>query len=102
MRTWDIHSKKENCPHHKGIFGHVTAVFGGNETQARGALHVHLLIFGGIAPKLLQSAAYVEAACIRVEAALDKMYVAELPQHLHVQDMLTQDLQTQESSMLLE
>jgi hypothetical protein len=45
----------EGCPHHTGIFGDITAFFGTIETQQRGALHFHVLLWGGLTPKLLEN-----------------------------------------------
>ena len=56
VTTWFFKSKASNCPHHKGIFGQVTrSFFGCIETQARGALHFHIILWGGLEPKLLQN-----------------------------------------------
>ncbi len=88
VRTWFFQSQKSNCPHHKGVFGHVTAAFGGIETQARGALHFHLLIWGSIPPKVLQQAAFIPEACKKVSAALDHIFTAALPPEKHIKDMM--------------
>ncbi len=48
VKTKFFHDRK------KGIFGYITAFFGMIETQARGALHFHVIIWGGISPKLLE------------------------------------------------
>ena len=47
----------------------MTAYFGCIETQACGALHFHVILWGGITPKLLEKAANGEYT--RKEAALD-------------------------------
>ena len=98
VRTWFFQSKKNNSPHHKGIFGHVTAVFGGIETQARGALHFHLLIWGSIPPKVLHWASYIPEIRAKVQAALDKMYCAQIPKDLHVKDMMLRSMKSSLSS----
>ena len=84
VRTWYFKGQEENNPRHKGIFGHVTAFFGMTETQQRGALHFHVIIWGGITPKLLEKAASIEDICKHIQMALDSMYTAEVPLGVHV------------------
>ena len=79
VRTWSFMSKASNSPHHKGVFGHTRAFFGCVETQARGALHFHAIIWGGIKPKLLEHATSIPAVCQAVQRALDKMFSAQIP-----------------------
>ena len=88
VRTWYFKSKAKNSPHHKGVFGYVTAVYGSVETQARGALHFHIVIWGGITPKLLENSVGVPEVCKCVEEVLDTMYTAELPRAKHVEEIL--------------
>ena len=76
----------------KGIFGHVYAGDGVTETQARSALHFHLILFGGLNPRLLQNVAGLDDLCIEVANALDSMYTAELPRTVHVADMIEKRL----------
>ena len=91
-RTWYFKSKAHNSPHHKGIFGYVVAHFGCIETQARGALHFHIILWGGISPNLLEKAASMPEVCTWIEEALDTMYTAEIPRSIHVRDMITQKM----------
>ena len=44
-----------------GMVGKIHGAFGVNESQARGSLHMHLLIWGGLPPSLLQYGGSVEA-----------------------------------------
>jgi Helitron helicase-like domain at N-terminus len=88
VTTWFFKSKASNSPHHKGIFGEVRCFFGCIETQARGALHFHVLLWCGLQPKLLQSAAYIPELCVQVEKALDEIYKAEIPPNMHVKDII--------------
>jgi hypothetical protein len=67
VTTWFFKAKASNCTHHKGIFGWVQCFYGSIETQACGALHFHVLIWGGLEPKLLHNAAYIPALCLEVE-----------------------------------
>ena len=92
VRTWYFKAKSKNCPHHKGIFGHITAYFGCIETQARNALHFHLILWGGITPKLLQKATGFDELCTAIEEALDSMYSAEIPRNEHIKDLIYQKM----------
>jgi hypothetical protein len=74
----------EGCPHHTGIFGDITAFFGTIETQQRGALHFHVLLWGGLTPKLLESSVDFPALEAKISAALDSMYQAEAPLSHHI------------------
>ena len=68
----------------KGIFGHCVAVFSVNETQARGALHHHLVLWGGVPPLLMQRAATFPpqewAAFARI---LDSQFTCEVDPKFH-------------------
>jgi hypothetical protein len=88
-RTWYFKSKEDGCPCKKGVFGHVTAYFGATETQDRGALHFHLLIWGGITPTLLEDAAGFKSICHEIKKALDSQYVSSLPRSRHMAYMVT-------------
>ena len=92
VRTWHFKSSSSNSPHHKGIFGHVTAVFGCVETQDRGALHFHIIIWGGLSPDLLSEAAAFPEVCNMISTVIDSMFTAELPAHVHVRDMCLQHM----------
>ena len=92
VTTWFFKATASNCPHHKGIFGEVRSFFGCIETQARGALHFHILLWGGLEPKLLQSAAYIPELCAQVEKALDSIYKAEIPLSMHVKDIIVRKM----------
>ena len=87
-RTWYFKSRASNSPHHKGLFGYVTAHFGCIETQARGALHFHLVLWGGITPNLLEKGASFLDVCKSIEKAWNSMLVAHLPRSVHVKDIL--------------
>ena len=76
VRTWYYADSSDNCPNHKGIVGHVTAFFAMIETQVRGALYLHCLIWGGLSPKLLEGAAGIDCLCKEIQEALDTMYTA--------------------------
>jgi len=91
-RTWYFKSSASNNPHHKGIYGNVTAVYGSIETQARGALHFHILIYGGLNPKLLEDVTGHESLTKAISSVLSAMYNAELPRSVHIEDILIKQL----------
>ena len=64
---------------HKGIFGITLAFFGTIEDHKKGTLHVHLIIWGGLSPELLQKFAGIEAICAEISTTLDTMFTAHFP-----------------------
>ena len=58
----------------KGAFGHLTAVIGIPEDHAKGTLHYHFLLFGGLSPYVLQCFARVMKVRDTCEVAIDSMY----------------------------
>ena len=55
----------------KGRFGHIYAYYGMHETQHRGTLHYHVIVYGGLSPELLDAAAGIPPLCDAVTTALD-------------------------------
>ncbi|CAB9516444.1 helicase PIF1 [Seminavis robusta] len=96
-RTWYFKSEAANCPYHRGIFGHVVAFFGTVETQSRGALHFHVILWGSISPKLLEKSAGLPDICKQIQLALDSMYTAELPRHIHAKDIIVRAMKKSQS-----
>ena len=76
----------------KGVFGYLNAGEGVNEVQARLALHLHIILFGGLRPKLLEHASTIKVICKTVALALNEMYCAELPREVHIADLLQNHL----------
>lgn len=76
----------------KGVFGYINAGEGVHEVQARLSLHMHLILFGGLRPKLLESAPSIPELCKKVSEGLNKMYCAELPREVHVADLIKRNL----------
>jgi len=74
-----------------GVFGDVTAVFSVVEAQARGSLHAHMAIWGGVPPDLLQRVGAYPALVERVSRALDSMFHAELPVETHIESVLRRE-----------
>ena len=94
VKTWYFQLPSKKGTHRKGVFGHITAFYGQIETQQRGALHFHVIIYGGLCPKLLESCASFTELCEEVQKALDTMYIAEIPRCLHVQHELLQTMKS--------
>jgi hypothetical protein len=64
----------------KGIFGHCLAYIGVVEDHAKGTLHYHILLYGGLSPYLLQRFASLGQVCDAISKALDEMYRSSLPE----------------------
>jgi hypothetical protein len=75
------------------IAGNVIASSGVHENSARGALHMHLMIWAAIGPALLQGVADMEDVCNMVSDVLDSMLNATLPRNYHVKDLIAKELQ---------
>ena len=76
----------------KGVFGHINAAVGVNEVQARLVLHFHLILFGGLHPRLLQTVASFQDICEEVSSVLDTIYTVELPREVHIADLVKKQL----------
>ena len=76
----------------KGVFGHILAMHGVHETQQRGALHFHVILWGGITPKLLEGAAQYQDLCTTISEVLQTMYTADLPREMLVQDLVQREM----------
>ena len=63
----------------KGIFGRALGYYGVHEAHAKGNLHFHLVIWGGISSRVLQKYGGVPRICEAVTRALNSMYNATLP-----------------------
>jgi len=75
-----------------GLFGEILAFYGVTETQARGALHLHAILYGGLSPYLLQHAAYIDELCKEISQVLDDMFQAELSTEDHAHTMILKGL----------
>lgn len=67
-----------------GVFGRARAVYGVIETQSRGALHLHSLIWAGLPAAVLQKIAAEPQLVALAAKALDSMFCAELTASEHV------------------
>jgi hypothetical protein len=68
----------------KGIFGHALAAIGVIEDHAKGTVHFHLLLYGGLSPYVLQKFASFDKVCESVTRCLDSMYSSCAPEKYHV------------------
>jgi hypothetical protein len=78
----------------KGVFGNILAMHGVHETQQRGALHFHVVLWGGLTPKLLESADQCSSLCGVIGNVLDTMYRANLPRGLHVKEIIKKTMRS--------
>jgi hypothetical protein len=68
----------------KGIFGHALAAIGVIEDHAKGTVHFHLLLYGGLSPYVLQKFASFDRVCKSITQCLDSMYSSCAPEEYHV------------------
>ena len=76
--------KKAEVLTERGIFGLGSAVYGVIECQGRGALHMHALFWGGVAPEHLQAVAHIPKCQEQIRHFVDSMAVAWLPTAYHL------------------
>jgi len=72
----------------KGVFGPLFSGGGCIETQGRGTLHLHINLWGGLCPELMQSVAAYPVWAKHVAKTLDRMVRAGLPENLLVDQLL--------------
>ena len=77
-----------DSPDSFGITGTPWAFFGKSETTGSGALHFHVVVWGGLSPDLLESVSDVPELCAKVAAVLDSTNCASLDRHHHVRDLV--------------
>ena len=68
----------------KGICGHPLSVIGVTEDDGKGALHFHLLFFGGIPPSVLQRFANITKVSEAIAAVLDSIHTSRFPVETHL------------------
>ncbi|KAI9551024.1 hypothetical protein GHT06_005687 [Daphnia sinensis] len=73
-----------------GLFGLPLASFGVVEEQARGTPHCHAIVWGGLPPSLLQSAAGAPRLLDVIASLLDRMVAAELEPKTIAHHLLSQ------------
>ena len=100
-KTTYFRSSDLNNAHHKGIFGYTTALSGCIETQARGALHIHIIVYGGLKPKLLEDCVGFKPLCEVVSSVLDSMYTASMPLSAHIENFLLTKMKHHETGKKL-
>ena len=72
----------------KGLFGTLLAAYGVIEESRRRALHLHILLWGGLPPRLLQKVAAYPYLWKEVTGVLGTMYKAEISQPHHILRLL--------------
>jgi len=70
------------------VVGSARAFIGVTETQARGGLHFHVIIWGGLSPELLECAATVPELFDAVSKVLESQFRTSLPREMHVFDLV--------------
>ena len=81
-------TRRSNPTKKRGIIGKIHGAFGVNESQARGALHMHLLIWGGLPPSLLQYGGSTERLKRAIVKQINLMLRAYVSPESHVNSML--------------
>jgi len=71
-----------------GVFGIPVASFGVTEEQARGSLHMHIVTWGSLPPRLLQQAEGIPGLVSVIARALDTLFSATLDPDIHIQGLL--------------
>ena len=71
-----------------GIFGFPMCLYGVIEDHAKGTLHTHLSIWGGILPWILQRYATVEEVCKAISEVLESQYSSTLPDSTVVEQVV--------------
>jgi len=74
------------------IAGTPVAFIGVTETTARGSLHFHVVIWGGLSPEILEKSANIPQLCSKVTKVLDRLYCSRLSRTLHVRDLLAKNM----------
>ena len=68
----------------KGIFSKVSAAYNANEPQARGLLHLHMIIWGSLNPEIMQACAAFDDFVGIITKVLDSMFCSSLPLITHI------------------
>ena len=63
----------------RGVLGKIRAYYGVTEAQARGALHLHLLVWGEISPRMMQRFAHDPSFQRSIAQVIDSLVSTELP-----------------------
>lgn len=79
-------TKKTELPSNRrrALFGKCCGYFGTHEAQGRGTMHLHLIYFGGLMPRLLQRVAECPALARRAGELIDSAVSSSLPERHHV------------------
>ena len=78
-------------PDSVGMVGTPWAYFGKTETTGSGALHFHVILWGGLSPELLEEVSSVSELCSAVASVLNSTHCACLESHHHVRDLVVKE-----------
>ncbi len=78
-------------PDSVGFTGTPWAYFGKSETTGSGALHFHVILWGGLSPELLEEVSSVSELCSAVASVLNSTHCACLESHHHVRDLVVKE-----------
>ena len=87
FKGWEDKKKTVFFMERKGLMGHICCVIGVPEDHARGTLHYHFLIFGGLRPYVFQNFARVHRVVEVVRSVVDSMYNSQLPEQHHLAEV---------------
>jgi len=76
----------------KGVFGTALGALGVHETQARGALHLHCVLFGGVPPDVLKKLSHVPMMHDAVCQVLDSHFSSSVPRPVHVRQIIQREM----------
>ena len=75
-----------------GINGTGWAFFGKSETTGSGSLHFHVVNWGGLSPKLIESVSNIPELCRKVATILNSQYCACLDRLDHLKDLTVKNM----------
>jgi len=75
-----------------GAFGTCTGLIGVHETQARGSLHLHCIMFGGLPPELLKRCSHIPEISEAIRKVLDSQFSASVPRKVHAKYLVEQQM----------
>ena len=73
---------------HKGVLGHTLGYLFVVEDHAKGTLHIHVVLYGGISPHVLQLACQIPELQKKIAEVLDSQHVQKLPTLVHVKELV--------------
>ena len=83
----------------KGLHGNTLTYYGMIETQNRGILHIHIIIWTIVLPLLLQKASHIKEICNAASDLLNSQFKCFLNLHKHLEYMILKYLRTKNYSI---